>query len=248
MKYRLITILFVLITQISCKREVKVEEKHPQNIPVIEELQVKNSKINKDSKIDSAKAKIPEILLEDLNDTLFINIKKYSDDFVYELKYATDDNFLKTTVYDCAECFFRVSAAKALIEANKDFIENGYKIKFFDCYRPHDVQKKMWKIMPNRIYVANPAMGSVHNKGGAVDMTLVDLNGNELDMGTPFDYFGREAHHAYQGLDANVLKNRKILKETMEKHGFGSITSEWWHYNHKGTLNNKVANFKWDCK
>ncbi len=242
MKNKLLTILFGLITLVSCKREIKVEKKYPESITEIKEQQ---STI---VEIDTIKSEIEKVLLEDLNDTLFVKIKDYSDDFVYDLKYATDDNFLKTTVYDCAECFFRVSAVKALVEVNKDFITKGFRIKFFDCYRPHDVQKKMWKIMPNRIYVADPAKGSVHNRGGAIDMTLVDDEGNELDMGTPFDYFGREAHHAFQGHTPEVLKNRKLLKETMEKYGFGSITSEWWHYNHKGTLGNKVANFKWHCE
>ena len=242
MKNRLLTIVLGLIVLTSCKREVKLEKKYPESITKTEVQQIEV--VEK----DTTTSREVKTLLSDMNDSLFVNLKDYSDDFVYDLKYATDDNFLKAIVYDCAECFFRVSAAKALIEANKTFMKQGYKIKFFDCYRPHDVQKKMWKIMPNRIYVADPAKGSIHNKGGAADMTLVDLAGNELDMGTPFDYFGREAHHAYQGLSAEVLGNRKNLKETMESHGFGSITSEWWHYNHKGTLANKVANFKWECK
>lgn len=83
--------------------------------------------------------------------------------------------------------------------------------------------------------------------GGAVDITLVDLEGNELDMGTTFDFFGKEAHHAYQGFSSEVLSNRKLLKETMEKHGFLSITSEWWHYNLKALSRATVANFKWNC-
>lgn len=240
MKNILIT-LFLFTYLISCNRNLKVEKKDPKSITETQQQQIKVVKV------DSLTPKKVEILLEDLNDSLFVNLKEFSKDFVYDLKYATNDNFLKAVVYDCAECFFRVSAVKALIAVNKEFVANGYKIKFFDCYRPHDVQVKMWEIMPNRIYVADPAKGSVHNKGGAADLTLVDLNGSELDMGTPFDYFGREAHHAYQGYSIEVLENRKLLKNTMEKYGFGSITSEWWHYNHKGTLGYKVANFKWKC-
>ncbi|UOB17152.1 M15 family metallopeptidase [Abyssalbus ytuae] len=243
MKYILLTFIF-LVFLFSCKKETpKKEIKKVANT----EITHSETPVPNDSVIEKKDIK-KQASLEELNDTVFIKLKDYSDDFVYDLKYATNDNFLKTVVYDCPECYLRVSAARAIIKANKEFMSKGYKIKFFDCYRPHDVQKKMWKIMPNRIYVADPAVGSIHNKGGAVDMTLVTLKGDEVDMGTHFDYFGREAHHAYRGFNDSILKNRLLLKETMEKHGFGSITSEWWHYNHKGTLGTSIANFRWDCE
>ena len=84
-----------------------------------------------------------------VNDSTFVNLKQYSQDFEYDMKYATEDNFLKAKVYDCAECFLRLKTVNALIEANKKFLEKGYKIKIFDCYRPLDIQKKMWKIVAN---------------------------------------------------------------------------------------------------
>ena len=183
-----------------------------------------------------------------VNDTIFVNLKEYSQDFVYDMKYATTDNFLKAKVYDCAECFLRLKTVNALVEVNKKFIEKGYKIKIFDCYRPLDIQKKMWKIVSNPEYVANPAKGSIHNRGGAVDITLVDHNGDELDMGTSFDFFGIEASHNYQNVSEEVKKNRLLLKTTMIGSGFNSFDSEWWHYNLKSGLNDKVSNAKWDCK
>ncbi|WP_224483148.1 M15 family metallopeptidase [Robertkochia aurantiaca] len=185
--------------------------------------------------------------LNSIADTVFVRLADYSDDFSYDLKYATNDNFLEKAVYDCAECYVRATTAKALIEANKEFMDRGYRIKFFDCYRPHDVQKKMWEIEPNPTYVADPAKGSIHNKGGAVDITLVDLQGNEIPMGTGFDFFGPEARHAYTDLPKEVIENRQMLKTVMESHGFNAITSEWWHYNYGPTLNMEVANFTWDC-
>lgn len=186
--------------------------------------------------------------LEELPDTSFVRLADYSDDFAYDMKYATTDNFLKEQVYECAECYTRVSTAKALIAVNKVFSEKGYRIKFFDCYRPHTIQKKMWEIYPNPIYVADPAEGSIHNKGGAVDITLVDAEGEELDMGTKFDFFGKKAHHAYKDLPEEVIANRQLLKSTMESFGFNAITSEWWHYNYGPTLNFDVADFVWDCE
>ena len=177
----------------------------------------------------------------------FVRLKDLSADFVYELKYATPDNFLKQAVYDCGECYLRKSTAEALVKANKAFIQLGYRIKLFDCYRPLSVQKKMWKILPGTHYVANPAKGSKHNRGAAVDLTLVDAQGKELNMGTPFDFFGKEAHHTYTEHSKEVLENRKLLKETLDKYNFKSIYSEWWHYEYRPEMQSKVENFEWQC-
>lgn len=177
----------------------------------------------------------------------FVRLKDLSADFVYELKYATPDNFLKQAVYDCGECYLRKSTAEALVKANEAFKQLGYRIKLFDCYRPLSVQKKMWKILPGTHYVANPAKGSKHNRGAAVDLTLVDAQGKELNMGTPFDFFGKEAHHTYTQHSKEVLENRKLLKETLDKYNFKSIYSEWWHYEYRPEMQSKVENFEWQC-
>jgi len=185
--------------------------------------------------------------LEGLADTAFVRLADFSGDFAFDMRYATENNFLKAQVYDCAECYTRVKTAKALIAANAEFMQKGLRIKFFDCYRPNSVQHKMWKIFPNPQYVADPFKGSIHNKGGAVDLSLVDLAGNPLDMGTDFDFFGPRAHHDHTDLPQEVLDNRKLLKETMEAHGFWSIRTEWWHYNLRAGSQDPVANFNWPC-
>ena len=106
----------------------------------------------------------------------------------------------------------------------------------------------MWKIYPNAKYVANPYKnGSSHNRGGAVDITLCKINGDEVDMGTDFDHFGEEAHHAYTALSDEILNNRKLLKVTMQKFGFNPIRTEWWHYNYKNASSYKISNFKTEC-
>ena len=196
---------------------------------------------------DSSQKEIPLKSFEGIADTTFVRLADYSHDFFYDLRYATKNNFLKEQVYDCAECYTRAKTAKALIKANVEFMKKGHKIKFFDCYRPNYVQFMMWKLVPNPQYVANPVKGSIHNKGGAVDITLVDLEGNELDMGTEFDFFGKRAYHDNTDLPQHILDNRKYLKETMESYGFWSIRTEWWHYNLSASSNDKIANFKWDC-
>ena len=183
-----------------------------------------------------------------ITDTTFVNLKDYSTDFVYDMKYATTDNFLKAKVYDCAECFLRLKTVKALVKANKEFIRKGYRIQLFDCYRPLDIQKRMWQIVSNPEYVADPAKGSIHNRGGAVDITLVDNNGVALDMGTSFDFFGPEAGHNYQNLSNEVKQNRVFLKQIMQENGFVSFDSEWWHYNLLNASKDKVSNTKWECE
>lgn len=182
-------------------------------------------------------------------DTGFVSLNRYTDGFAYRMKYATDDNFLKKAVYSCAECLIRKKVANALIKANEEFNTLGFQIQFFDCYRPLDVQKQMWEIYPDARYVANPyTTGSIHNRGGAVDITLQTLDGKELDMGTGFDHFGREAHHSYTQLSDSVLTNRTVLKSVMMKHGFNPITSEWWHYNFSGSEKSfPISNFQTRC-
>jgi D-alanyl-D-alanine dipeptidase len=231
--------MFCTLGIVSCKKEVK--EKHEIVLPSIESV--------KDTVLVLPEVKEPkENNSETTKDTSFVNIETLSSDFVLDLKYATTDNFLKQKVYDCPECFLRISTAKALVKANQELIKKGFRIKLYDCYRPLDVQKKMWKILPGTNYVANPKKGSKHNRGAAVDLTLVDSLGIELDMGTKFDFFGPEAHHTYLKHSKEVLANRKLLKETLAKHNFKSIYNEWWHYEYLPERHSTGSNFKWKCE
>ncbi len=233
-------LIFLGILALSCCKQKSVVsspmETKEQQVQVMDTVEVNT---------EQQMPKIKEF--GDLADTTFVRLADYSHDFAYDMRYATENNFLKAKVYDCPECYVRTKTAKALIEVNAAFLEKGYRIKFFDCYRPNSVQHKMWKLFPNPQYVANPVKGSIHNKGGAVDITLVDTEGEELDMGTDFDFFGKKAHHDHMDLPKEVLDNRKLLKETMEKHGFWGIRTEWWHYNLSGGSNDRVADFTWEC-
>ena len=202
----------------------------------------------KSTQLNSKKSPVLLDIAKETDDNAFVNLKNYSNDFVYDMKYATDDNFLKEKVYPCAECFLRVKTVKSLLEANKMFLAKGYKIKLYDCYRPKAIQKKMFQLVPDANYVANPKKGSIHNRGGAVDISLVDFNCIELDMGTKFDFFGKEASHNYLSLSDTILANRKLLKEIMLQNNFKSFDSEWWHYNLNGSNTDKVENLKWKCE
>lgn len=184
-----------------------------------------------------------------LADSAFVNIK-YLEDFAFDMRYATDNNFMKQKVYDCDECWLRYEAALALVKAQQALAEKGYRLKLFDCYRPLHIQKKLWKVFPNPTYVANPykGVGSIHNRGGAVDITIIDSLGMPLDMGTPFDFFGPKAHQDFFELPDTVLANRKLLRETIQAVGFLPIRTEWWHYSYKNKTKFTVADVPIVCE
>lgn len=174
------------------------------------------------------------VIYKNIPRTALVNIKEFMSDAVVEIPYATTENFIGKKVYPCSECLLRYEAAKAIKTANDTFMQYGYRIKFLDCYRPVSVQRKMWEILPNPVYVANPnKSGSMHNRGTAIDLTLIDKDGNELDMGTAFDHFGPEAAPTYTALPENVLANRKLLAEKLLALGFQGINSEWWHFSYR---------------
>lgn len=223
----------------ACKKEVHVVEKSAIIKKSYDTIQLETD--------SPSIEKAPKLNIEELNDSTFVNLRDIDSTFIYDLKYATLDNFLKEKVYDCDDCLLRYATIKKLLKAHNEFKKLGYKIKFFDCYRPLSIQRKMWGIYPDKRYVADPKKGSNHNRGTAVDITLVDSLGGELEMGTDFDHFGNKAHHAYPHLPKQTLENRKLLKSVMESHGFWSITSEWWHYNLNGSYKYKVSDFKTEC-
>lgn len=163
----------------------------------------------------------------------FLCLQEMSDAWSFDMRYATDNNFLDTAVYPCDRCYLREEVALRLQEANDSLRKLGLQLHFFDCYRPVAVQKHMWEILPDARYVANPyGNGSSHNRGAAVDLTLARLDGQLLDMGTDHDFFGERAHHAYNQLSEQVLANRRLLKSIMEAFQFRSIKTEWWHYSY----------------
>ena len=176
----------------------------------------------------------------------WVELKSLDTSFVYDIRYATVRNFVHKKMYPCAKCFVRTEVAKALVEIQKELKKRNLRLKLFDCYRPGKVQKELWKIKPDPRYVANPAKGSMHNRGVAVDLTIVDDKGKELNMGTGYDYFGKKAYHAYQQLPDTVRKNRLFLKNLMQKHGLQPITSEWWHYSYR-KKSYPIEQWVWKC-
>lgn len=165
-----------------------------------------------------------------------VELKAAIPNIVYDLKYAGKNNFTKRRMYpaETKKTFMRQDAALALAKVQKELNERGLGIKIFDAYRPWSVSKKFWDLIKDERYVANPSRGSKHNRGTAVDLTIIDLKtGTELNMGTGFDNFTDTAHHSFKNLPKEILQNRELLKKLMEKYGFVAYNEEWWHYNFK---------------
>ena len=152
--------------------------------------------------------------------------------FQVDLRYATTNNFTQEQIYQTGRCFLHNQMAERLKQANKHFNQLGYGIKLFDCYRPRPAQLRLWNAFPDSNYVGSPVNGSFHNRGLAVDLSLYELkNGNEVDMGTPFDYFGEKGWTFYKHLPKDILSNRKVLRDGLIKYGLETIPREWWHFN-----------------
>lgn len=154
-----------------------------------------------------------------------------------DMRYATPDNFTGQAVYPSAKCYLRRDVAIRLAAAQKALREQGLGLKIFDCYRPFSVQKRFWELVPIEGYVAKPVeengrpmQGSKHNRGAAVDLTLIDAQGHELEMPTPFDDFTEHAGRAHPGHSLKARANMKKLEATLAAQGFAPLPSEWWHF------------------
>ncbi len=164
--------------------------------------------------------------------TEMADIKSIIPGIELDLRYATKNNFLHKKIYPSLKTtYIRKNAAVALAAVQKELNQKGLGLKIFDAYRPLSATKKIWALVKDERYAANPAKGSNHNRGVAVDVTIINLRTKEaLNMGTGFDSFSDTAHHNYTSLPDSVLQNRLLLKNTMEKNGFESLDTEWWHY------------------
>ncbi len=163
------------------------------------------------------------------------DVSRLIPDAVLDIRYATDDNFLGRKLYPQARCLLRRPVAERLARAAGRLRARGYRLRLWDCYRPHAVQREMWRVEPRPGYVADPRLGSNHSRGAAVDLSLVTADGREVEMPTPFDSFERHARaNATAGVSAAARRHRRILRDAMEAEGFAVNPAEWWHFNSPG--------------
>ena len=161
-----------------------------------------------------------------------VDVAQAIPDAVVQLRYASEDNFLRRRVYPAkARCLLRAEAVEKLANAARALRVQGFRLLLYDCYRPPSVQQVMWAAYPRRGYVADPARGgSVHSRGGAVDVGLLALDGSAVPLPTPHDFFGRPAWHGAPGTPPAAARNRERLLAAMEAAGFKRNRMEWWHY------------------
>ncbi|MDL2214981.1 M15 family metallopeptidase [Dysgonomonas sp. OttesenSCG-928-M03] len=230
-QYNLLLVIF-LLSIVSCNAETKTKENIENTIIAIEE---EKPEPNLPQKSQMA------LYMEDAG---LINIHSLDNTIKVNLKYATNDNFTKTILYDdLTEAYLHPLAAEKLVKAQQLLkeIHPDYSLLIYDAARPMSVQKKMYAVVQNtkyKAYVANPTRTGMHNYGMAVDLTICLPDGTPLDMGTPFDFFGKAAgiNHeeelrAQGTLNKQQIENRKLLRKVMVQAGFITIRGEWWHFN-----------------
>lgn len=164
-----------------------------------------------------------------------IDLEKFIPKIVLDIRYATTNNFTGEKIYNQAKAYAITPVANALKQAQVEFRKHGYGIKIFDAYRPYAATVKFYEVYPDTNFVASPYRGSRHNRGCAIDMTLVDLQtGKELKMPTGYDAFVREARPDSPVQDEEVKRNRALLIDVMSKQGFRVNSAEWWHFDFAG--------------
>jgi len=234
---KLLIILASVLSLWSCKTETPSE--------------IKAREVNPKQDLDSILSQAPKekfIKVFDYDTLQWMEIISDSSNLIQlDMHYATTNNFTKQKIYDCGRCFMRPHAGKLLLEFALNLKENyNMGVILYDCYRPKPYQQKLWDIKPDFRFVADPSKGSMHNRGMAIDIGLLDSLGQVIDMGTTFDFFGPESFHNSTAVNQTAQKNRKLLKAEMLKYGFKSITSEWWHYSYRKDIS-PISDWIWEC-
>jgi D-alanyl-D-alanine dipeptidase len=160
-----------------------------------------------------------------------VDLGAHGAEVEFSLAYATPANFTGAVVYRRPLCLLHADAAACLRKAATLAASLGYRLKILDAFRPCEAQWVLWRHTPDPEYVADPRQGSAHSRGVAVDLTLLGAEGDELDMGTPFDSFTPLSHHGRQeGIGAAAQRNRLLLLGLMTAAGWDFYANEWWHY------------------
>lgn len=164
-----------------------------------------------------------------------IDLQKFIPDIVLDIRYATENNFTGEQIYTLAKAYARKPVAEALKKIQADLKTQGLGVKIFDAYRPYKATVKFYEVYRDTTYVASPYRGSRHNRGCALDLTIINLKtGEELKMPTGYDSFTKAAWPTTPVADPLIRKNRELLIKAMQKHGFRVNSSEWWHFDFIG--------------
>lgn len=178
-----------------------------------------------------------------------VELQQLDPTIQYDIRYATTNNFASTVFYSSAHAFMQRPAAEAVLRASKALHAHGLGLLIHDAYRPWYVTKMFWEATPDSLkdFVADPAAGSRHNRGSAVDLTLYDLKtGNVIEMPSGYDEFSERAFPTYPGGTTRQRWYRELLRSTMEKEGFTVNEGEWWHFDYNGWRRYPVTNLTFE--
>jgi D-alanyl-D-alanine dipeptidase len=176
-----------------------------------------------------------------------IDLEQYIPGIVLDIRYATTNNFTGEQIYNLAKAYARKPVADAVKRAQAELQKQGLGIKIFDAYRPYKATVRFYEVYKDTTYVASPYKGSRHNRGCAIDMTLINLKtGEELKMPTAYDSFQKEAWPSTPIKDPEARKNRALIIQVMEKQGFKVNGSEWWHFDFIGWRNYEVLDIDFE--
>lgn len=223
----MLLVIFAAASLFSCSS--KTDEKNPYGLDIVNTEGLYKKEIAKDP------------------DNLLVDLEKYIPKIALDIRYAKTDNFTLTKIYTAPKAFVRKPVAEALLEAENKLNNEGLGIKIFDAYRPYAATLYFYKVHPDTNFVAAPWKGSIHNRGCAVDLTLIDIvTGQELPMPTAFDEFTDKAAITYMDLEPNILANREKLISVMKSVGFDTYEFEWWHFNFKGREKYKIMDISFE--
>lgn len=173
----------------------------------------------------------PVILQKEPADADFVRVLDYLPSVRQSLAYATGENFTGQPIYEFTDAWLRYGTVKKLMAVSEELEKQDLHLLIWDGFRPVAAQFRLWEVCPDPTYVANPETGfSSHSRGNTVDLTLVDAEGNLLEMPTGFDDFSPLADRDYSDCTEAARENAILLQEVMEKHGFSGYFGEWWHF------------------
>lgn len=229
LKYTSIILVIILcFVSVGCKEKKALDSKNPFNLDITQNLEDYENDVKQNQ------------------ENRLVDLGKIKNIYL-DIRYATPNNFTGQVIYSSPKAFARNPVYNALQKVQDSLSYYKIGIKIYDAYRPYTASLKFFEVYPDTNFVANPKYGSRHNRGSAVDLTLVELStGKELPMPTEYDNFTEKAHPDYNDLPDTVLTNKKLLFGIMKHFGFSYYPTEWWHFDFNGWENYKLMDLSFE--
>jgi len=214
---------------LSCSHSVKEDSKNPYHLKIVQSIAEYRAQVKANPQME------------------LVNIKNAVNDVVLDIRYATDNNFTKHVIYTAPMAYARKPVVEALKHIRDSLAFHNLGLKIYDAYRPYAATLHFYEVYPDTNFVANPRFGSRHNRGCAVDLTLIDKRtGEEIPMPSGFDDFSDKALPGYANLPDTVIADRAFLLSVMTHFGFTRYPTEWWHFDYNGWKNFPLMDLSFD--